>query len=167
MSRLWDDAVALYAAEGVRELLLELQDGHGVDVPLVLTLVWLDARGVVVDERRYAALAAASAGWQRAVVTPLRAARRALRPESDAPRRLGLDDATRAAFKRQVQAAELDAEKHQLARLEAIAADWPAERAGEPEWPGLALALAAAWPPLALARAAPLTDAAATHFGAR
>jgi uncharacterized protein (TIGR02444 family) len=166
MSRLWDDAVAFYGAEGVRDLLLDLQDDHGVDVPLVLTLAWLDVRGVVVDDARYAALAEASTVWQRSVVAPLRAARRALRPASDAPTRLGLADETRAAFKRQVQAAELDAEKHQLARLEAIAAAWPAEPSKGPDWSGLARGLAAATPPVALQRAAPLTRAAtALHRG--
>ena len=164
MSRLWEVAVAVYEAPGVRDLVLDLQDRHGCDVPLLLALAWLDARGVVIDDGRYAALAEASAAWQREVVTPLRAARRALRPQAEAPTRLGLADATRDQFKRRVQALELEAEKHQLERLEALAVTWPVEAAGAPDWSGLRRALAAAWPPVALAHAAPLADAAATLF---
>jgi len=160
VGRLWDFAVAVYGAEGVRARLLELQDGHGCDVPLLLALAWLDARGVAVDDARYAALAAASATWQREVVTPLRAARRALRPAAEAPTRLGLAEPVRDELKRRVQAVELEAEKHQLARLEAIAADWPAEAGVAAPWAGLRRALAGAWPPVALARVAPLTRAA-------
>ena len=160
MRGLWDAAVALYGAAGVRELLLDLQDGHGCDVPLLLTLAWLDARRVAVDATRYTALAEASAAWQREVVAPLRAARRALRPAAEAPSRLGLAEPARDELKRRVQALELEAEKRQLERLEAIAAAWPAERTGAPDWAGLRRALAAAWPPVAPARAAPLTRAA-------
>ncbi|MFP4270103.1 MAG: TIGR02444 family protein, partial [Alphaproteobacteria bacterium] len=80
MHGLWEFAVAVYGAADVRARLLDLQDGHGCDVPLLLALAWLDVRGVAVDAPRYAALADASAAWQREVVTRLRAARRALRP---------------------------------------------------------------------------------------
>jgi uncharacterized protein (TIGR02444 family) len=120
VTRLWEVAVAVYEAPGVRELVLDLQDRHGCDVPLLLALAWLDARGVAIDDARYAALAEASAAWQREVVTPLRAARRALRPRAEAPTRLSLADAARDEFKRRVQALELAAEKHQLERLEAM-----------------------------------------------
>jgi len=160
VSRLWDFAVAVYDAPGVRELVLRLQDRHGCDVPLLLALAWLDARGVALDDARYGALAEASAAWQREVVTPLRAARRALRPQARAPMRLGLADAARDDFKRRVQGVELEAEKHQLLRLEALAAAWPVEAARAPDRSGLRRALAAAWPPVALEEVEPLTDAA-------
>jgi uncharacterized protein (TIGR02444 family) len=162
VSRLWDDAVALYGAAGVRETLLELQDDHGCDVPLLLTLAWLDARGVPIDDARYDALATAAAAWQREVVTPLRAARRALRPDAAAPRRLGLAEAAREDLKRRVQAVELEAERHQLLRLEALAADWRGDPAGPSNWAGLARASTAARPPVTLDRLAPLTAAATT-----
>jgi uncharacterized protein (TIGR02444 family) len=160
VSRLWDAALALYGAEGVRELVLQLQDEHGIDVPLLLALTWLDSRGVAVDDARYARLVAASSAWQREVVTPLRAARRALRSEATPARRLGLDDAARDAFKWRVQALELEAERHQLERLEAIAVDWPAAAPAAAPGPGLRRALAAAGPPVPPARAAPLVAAA-------
>jgi len=161
VSGLWGFAVAVYDAPGVRELVLDLQDRHGCDVPLLLALAWLDAGGVAIDDARYDVLVDATAAWQRAVVTPLRAARRALRPGTEAPSRLGLADTARDDFKRRVQALELEAEKHQLERLEALAAAWPGEAGVAPEWAGLRRALAAAWPPVALARAAPLAEAAA------
>ena len=160
MSRLWNFAVAVYAAPGVRELALDLQDRHGCDVPLLLALAWLDAGGVAVDDARYDLLVAATAVWRREVVTPLRAARRALRPGTEAPSRLGLADDARDDFKRRVQGVELEAEKHQLLRLEALAAAWPVEAAGAPDGSGLRRALAAARPPVALDEVEPLTDAA-------
>lgn len=163
MSGLADDAIAVYGAEGVRELVLDLQDRHGCDVPLLLALAWLDARGVAVDDVRYATLAGSSAAWQREVIAPLRAARRALRPPAEAAGRLGLAAADRDDLKRRVQAVELDAEMQQLRRLEALAAEWPAARGGTPDWAGLRRALAAAWPPVAVDRVAPLTAAASVQ----
>jgi uncharacterized protein (TIGR02444 family) len=156
MTPLWDFAVAVYGAPGVREAVLELQDAHDVDVPLLLAVAWLAARGVPVDAGRRAALAALTRPWQGEVVAPLRRARRALRERASAPAALGLDDGARAEFKREVQALELAAERYELDAVATHAAPWaPAVDA-----PDLADALAACVPASARDRLAPLVAAA-------
>ncbi len=127
---LWEFACRLYEAPGVRELCLELQDRHGVDVPLLLATCWLWRRGVALDAARRAELGAACRPWQAEVVAPLRAARRALRPEAIPGRALAVPAASRAELKARVQALELEAERRQLDALATLAASWP--RAAEP-----------------------------------
>lgn len=122
---LWTFACRLYGTEGVREFCLELQDEHGVDVPLLLTTCWLWRRGVALDEMRRQRLAAACAPWQREVVAPLRAARRALRPAAAPRRELIVPAEKRGELKARVQALELEAERCQLDALAALTADWP------------------------------------------
>jgi uncharacterized protein (TIGR02444 family) len=108
---LWPFALHLYGQEGVAVAFLELQDKHGADVPLLLAALWhgASARGVLspAQKREWQRI---SARWQDDIVSPLRRARRALKPlEADAgAKRL------RARVKR----AELDAERLQLRLLE-------------------------------------------------
>ncbi len=150
MTALWDAAVRLYGRPGVRALCLELQDAHGIDVPVLLTGAWSMARGVTVDAARWRALEAQSRVWQGSVVAGLRGVRRAV---LDAAPAMGVSAADAAALKRQIQALELAAERAQLDALAAFTADWPATAtppAGD---------LAALLPSLPRARWAPLDDA--------
>ncbi|MFW5834441.1 MAG: TIGR02444 family protein [Pseudomonadota bacterium] len=127
MTALWDAVCARYARPGVKELCLELQDAHGVDVPLLLVVATLAARGRTLGDDHLDALAAASAPWQAVVVSPLRGVRRALRDGADAGAALGAEADTLRSLKAAVQAAELAAERIQIDALERAAADWPAD----------------------------------------
>ncbi|MEO1089036.1 MAG: TIGR02444 family protein [Pseudomonadota bacterium] len=124
MTALWNDVVALYAAPGIRELCLELQDRDGTDVPLLLSVASLAARGVAFDEVKVRQLERVCEPWQRRVVAPLRAARRALRPEEAAGTGLDIDPTDRAELKRCVQEAELAAERLQIEAIAAAARAW-------------------------------------------
>jgi uncharacterized protein (TIGR02444 family) len=78
-SPLWRFSLAFYAMPAVAPACLRLQDEAGVDVNLLLFLLWNAAQG-----RRLAADAVAEAerhvsAWRGAVVLPLRAVRRALK----------------------------------------------------------------------------------------
>lgn len=108
---LWTFALDLYARPGVEAACLTLQDEAGVDVCELLWRCWLAAHGLLaedapssLDEIRR---------WQRDVTEPLRRLRRRLKP--DAVRDPGV-----AELRRHLQAAELQAERLTLSRLERL-----------------------------------------------
>lgn len=100
---LWDFAVRLYAEPGVSEACLTLQDGFGVDIPLLLWAAWLG------DGADMAALRAgdrAVGPWRARAVRPLRALRRHLRRPV-----AGLDDEAREIWRGSVKRLEIEAER--------------------------------------------------------
>lgn len=137
---LWGWAVAAYAAEGVAEACVELQDTAGQNVPLLLWAAWAAATGRALDEDALEAGCDTARAWQETAIAPLRAVRRALKPRAP-----DLDDAAREAVRDQVKAAELAAERHLLAALEALAPP-----SGGPSRPPLDAMVAAArqWSPM-------------------
>ncbi|MBX9614209.1 MAG: TIGR02444 family protein [Caulobacteraceae bacterium] len=113
---LWDWALTAYRAEGVPEACLSLQDAHGHNVPLLLWAAWMAGTGRTLDSDMVEAGCDTARAWDAAAVTPLRAIRRTLKkPLPD------IDDTAREALRTQVKAAELAAERHLLAGLEALA----------------------------------------------
>ncbi len=137
---LWDWALKAYAADGVADACLELQDAAGQNVPLLLWAGWCAGTGRVPDEDALEAAGDTARAWQETAIAPLRAVRKALKPRAP-----DLDDADREAVRAQVKAVELDAERRLLAALEALA---PAP-SGQPQ-PPIALLAAAAriWSPM-------------------
>ncbi|MFP4606752.1 MAG: TIGR02444 family protein [Thiohalospira sp.] len=103
-------AESLYARHGVREACLQLQDGAGRDVTLLLAAVWLGCRGRMAGPAEWAAVDAELAPWREGVVEPLRGVRRRLRERADG--------SEVEALREQVKAAELAAEFRALAWLE-------------------------------------------------
>lgn len=124
---LWRWAVATYDRPGVKDALLDLQNQHGVDVPLLLWRLWLHEHGRAVEAEAEARALAFTREWREKVVGPLRSSRNALDViEADGARRLRIE----------VLEAELFAEKVQLENLEAL------PTAPAPETADLAAALA-------------------------
>lgn len=111
-----DWSLTIWAADGVAEACLELQDSAGQNIPLLLWAAWCAAEGRVPDEDALEAAGDTARAWQETAIAPLRAVRRALK--SRAP---DLDDADREAVREQVKAVELEAELRLLAALEALA----------------------------------------------
>lgn len=112
---LWTWACAAYAAPGVSEACLSLQDHHEQNVPLLLWAAWIAATGRRPDEETIEAACDTARAWQTTAIAPLRAVRRTLKtpvPDLDAEARLAVRD--------QVKAAELAAERHLLNELEAL-----------------------------------------------
>ncbi|MGH8662852.1 MAG: TIGR02444 family protein [Burkholderiales bacterium] len=114
----WDFSFAFYARPGVARACLELQESCGVDVNVLLFLLYL-ARSrrllVAADVERIDALATP---WRQAIVIPLRNVRRALK----APVGAFHPDAT-AALRTEVKRIELAAERVQQETLERLAVD--------------------------------------------
>ncbi len=117
---LWDFSLAVYARPGVGAACLDLQARFGVDVNLLLAVLWTGATGRGrLSAGEVATLAAAVGALHADVVKPLRAARIALKaPAASDP---GL-----AALRVAVQRVELDAERAEQGALEAILAPRPA-----------------------------------------
>ena len=106
---LWRFSCLVYAAPGVAEACLHLQDRHGADVNLLLLAAWLGAtRGVRLEMPLLDAIPGAS--WQDTVIGPLRAARRRVKAG-------GLDDPSLKEFHARLLATELAAEQIRQAEL--------------------------------------------------
>lgn len=138
--RLWDWALTAYTADGVADACLELQAAAGQNVPLLLWAAWCAAEGRIPDEDALEAAGDTARAWQETAIAPLRAVRQALKPRAP-----DLDDLARESLRAQVKAVELEAERHLLAALEALA---PAS--SSPPRPALAAMVAAArvWSPI-------------------
>jgi len=111
---LWDFALRLYAAPGVGDACLTLQDESGVDVPVLLFSAWLAKRSVPLAEGELDRIDGLVADWRNDVVKPLRTIRRRLKG--------GLPPAPTKeteTLRNGVKGVELNSEKIELAVLEA------------------------------------------------
>jgi uncharacterized protein (TIGR02444 family) len=133
----WDFAVSVYAANGVSDECLALQDRDGLDVNLLLFCAYAGlAYGRAFDDADLENLTQDSAAWQRDVVGPLRAARIAMKPLEQDPRTEVAHGV--AALRQTVKESELAAE-----RIEhAILIDWMRGHPGHRAPDGAAAAVA-------------------------
>jgi uncharacterized protein (TIGR02444 family) len=112
---LWGFAVRSYALPGVAERCLRLQDEHGLDVDVVLAVLWSASRGVELDDRQLARVLDAAAP-ARGRVLEIRALRRAVgEARSEDPRW----EECYASLK----GAELAAERVELMAIEVVVPD--------------------------------------------
>ena len=110
---LWAFSLRFYAAPGVADALISLQDEAGRDVNLVLFAIWLGVSGRGrLDGRGLARAGRLARGLTRRLVAPLRALRRRLKPDAAADVR---------EFRERVKELELAAEKLAQHRLAALA----------------------------------------------
>lgn len=125
--RFWRFSLMIYARLGVAEALLRLQDRGGHNINMILFGLCLAlCEGVPLDAAGLARARAAIAGIDRDVVTPLRALRRALKPDPD----LDVQE-----LRRRVLGLEIAAERRVQARL---AASVPYPEAGKGDRASLA-----------------------------
>lgn len=113
---LWAFSLRVYAAPGVADWCLGLQEDHGADVNVLLWCAWAGERGIRLADRELAAGEAAVAPWRQGVVAPLRQIRRLLKADLGA---ISAEMAT--ALRTRVKAVELEAERVEQAALEAVA----------------------------------------------
>ena len=125
---IWDFVLNYYGRKGVSEALIGLQDSFGIDVNMLLFLVWMAAQRRSLGADDVQRVSEASHAWQRNVVVPIRAVRRLLK--ENAP--LVAPD-TAAAFRKKVQAVELEGEQAQLNAMAAMAATLTPRRASSSE----------------------------------
>ncbi len=134
---LWDWARQAYGRPGVEAACLALQDEHGQCVSLLLWALWAGRDGYGPSSDAMGRAVTLATAWDRAVIGPLRAARRGAK--APVP---GLDDEGRQALRDRIKADELRAERLLLAALEAIQA--PPEGSPSPALEALR-AITGAW----------------------
>jgi uncharacterized protein (TIGR02444 family) len=113
----WTFSLGYYRGAGVSEACLELQDNCGVDVNVVLFLLWQASQRRRVAAADVKALADKVRPWQVEVIGPIRALRRKLK--SDAPL---LDKGPAELFRTKIKAIELESERLQQEAMAALAA---------------------------------------------
>lgn len=118
----WRFSLAVYDTPGVPGICVDLQDRHGVDVNILLYLLFRAQDSVALGPKDIGRLDAGLASWRTRIVRPLRYVRRALKEVEFAD--LARDD---DALRSQVKATELQAEKLQQRMLERIGSDIPGE----------------------------------------
>ena len=108
----WDFSLKLYSSAAVQKACIDLQDGSGVDVNVLLYMLWHGSqrRQLTLGDAR--AVLDALEGWRVDVVVPLRTARRNLKTPPPA-----LDAAAAEALRGIVKKAELEAERLQQSAL--------------------------------------------------
>ena len=110
----WNFSLEIYAAEGVAEACLDLQERRGCDVNVLLFCCWLGASGrPTLTAERLRSMLRASDEWQAEIVRPLRRVRRLLK-ERSWPASL---PETIDAARRRVADAELAAEHAEQLKL--------------------------------------------------
>ena len=122
----WAFSLAFYGRPGVSEACIALQDQYAADVDVVLFALWCASRGHALDDAEIAAVDGAVADWRNAVVQPVRAARRALKPAPG-----GFDAAAAGALRKSLLANELEAERLQQGAMEALAPSPGTTEAGD------------------------------------
>jgi uncharacterized protein (TIGR02444 family) len=149
-SPFWTFSLGYYRGAGVSEACLELQDNCGVDVNVVLFLLWLASQKRQLAAGEVKRLADKVRPWQADVIGPIRALRRRLK--SDAPL---LDKGSAELFRTKIKAIELEAERLQQEAMHALVADLAAAPA-----PSAAAAARASMSAYQEALGRPLTAAA-------
>jgi uncharacterized protein (TIGR02444 family) len=147
---LWDWTLKAYGQAGVPEACLRLQDDYGQNTSLLLWAVWAET----ADPTVLARAADIAHRWEALALAPIRAVRRALKPDFE-----GVAAGPREGLREDVKAVELRAERalmegleplggeqagaHALAALQAASAAWAAW-GGKPAPADALAALAAA-----------------------
>jgi uncharacterized protein (TIGR02444 family) len=122
-SPFWRFSLRLYRAPGVGDACIALQEEAGVDVNLLLFLLWQATQRRALTASDVMSLDQTIGGWRDTAVIPLRNVRRTLK---SAP---GLvDPNTAEAFRTRIKAVELEAERLQQEAMYALAATMPAGR---------------------------------------
>ena len=111
----WRFSLAVYAAPGVADECLALQDTRGVDVNVLLFCAWLGSRRVVLTQEHLVVIESAVRPWRERVVQPLRGLRRDIKVRPDAAHE------SIAALRKDVAALELRAEQIEQAMLHEMA----------------------------------------------
>ena len=114
-SPFWDFSLSFYARPGVPEICLRLQDRHGVDVNVLLYVLFLAAQGRWLGPKDVARIDALVEPWRRSIVEPLRSVRRALKENIGA-----FTAGATANFRADIKRVELEAERQLQLTLERL-----------------------------------------------
>jgi uncharacterized protein (TIGR02444 family) len=115
-SPFWEFSLAFYVMPRVEPACIALQDEAGVDVNILLFLLWNATQGRSMSEADVSELDRAVSAWRNTSVIPLRGMRRALKIALPI-----VDRHTTEGFRNRIKEAELEAERLEQAALYALA----------------------------------------------
>ena len=119
-SPFWRFSLGFYRQPGVADACIALQEEAGVDVNLLLFLLWQATRKRASARAEVETLERRAGPWRKMTVVPLRGVRRALKSPP------ALVDATAAeAFRTRIKAIELEAERLQQEAMYELARQSP------------------------------------------
>ena len=127
-SPFWRFSLRFYREPAVADACIALQEEAGIDVNLLLFLLWHATRARVLSKKEVEELETAIAPWRDATVIPLRGVRRALKSPPDLVTRPAAEQ-----LRTKIKAAELEAERLQQEAMYALAQVRPFGEAGSPE----------------------------------
>ena len=114
-SPIWDFVLGYYRQQGVSEAAISLQDSAGIDVNMILFLMWVASQKRTLAAAEVKTVGDKSIGWQHNVVVPVRAVRRLLK--ENAPL---VEQEAALAFRKKVQALEIEGEQLQLMAMASL-----------------------------------------------
>jgi uncharacterized protein (TIGR02444 family) len=123
----WRFSLHFYRQPGVSEACIALQDDCGVDVNLLLFLLWLADDGQLLSTDDVRKLDDQVSGWRNLTVIPIREVRRKLKGA-----RTLVEPGKQEAFRTKVKAVELEAERLQQEALCAFSQSGPLGQRAEP-----------------------------------
>jgi uncharacterized protein (TIGR02444 family) len=126
-SPFWRFSLGFYRQPGVSDACIELQDRAGVDVNILLFLLWNATLGRALSNGTAAELEAKIGPWRDATVIPIRALRRALRTPPPV-----VEAGAAEAFRTHVKRVELEAERLQQQTMYELASSLAFESASAP-----------------------------------
>jgi len=116
----WRFSLNFYRQAGVSEACIGLQDGCGVDVNLLLFLLWLASEGRQLSPPEVQELDERVRGWRNLTIVPIRDVRRKLKGAATL-----VEAGQQEAFRNRVKTVELEAEKLQQEGLYGLTASGP------------------------------------------
>jgi uncharacterized protein (TIGR02444 family) len=122
-SPFWRFSLRFYRRSEVADACITLQDEAGVDVNLLLFLLWNATCGRELSPTEVAALDERVGGWRNLTVIPLRRMRRALKSPP-----VLVEAPTVELFRTRIKAAELEAERLQQEAMYELACAMPVGR---------------------------------------
>ncbi|QRZ15104.1 TIGR02444 family protein [Paracoccus methylovorus] len=120
MTELWPFMSRIYASPGVASACLRLQETYGLDIPLLLAVLYGAVSDRALDAVAVQALDASCAEWRKTVVRPLRRIRTAMKSGD-----VMAWSARVPALREAIKAQELMAERIEVEVLEALIRSLP------------------------------------------
>jgi uncharacterized protein (TIGR02444 family) len=119
---IWDFVLIYYRQPGFSETAIMLQDSAGIDVNMILFLMWVAAQKRSLSAAEVKAIGEKSHAWQRNVVVPLRGVRRLLKENAPLVEAAAAQD-----YRKKVQALEIEGEQLQLNAMAGLLAGVPTQ----------------------------------------
>jgi uncharacterized protein (TIGR02444 family) len=124
----WRFSLHFYRQAGVADACIALQDGCGVDVNLLLFVMWLAAARQHLSQHDVQRLDDKARDWRNLAILPIRTARRELKGQTTL-----IETGKQEAFRNRIKAVELEAEGLQQEALFEMSRGGPLGKPASPQ----------------------------------